>query len=114
MGEPFAHIYAAVPPINCQGLCGASCGPLIIDPPERAHITAATGRHLPDLQPVCPLLDLSPLGQPRCTIYPHRPLLCRLWGTVESMPCPHGCQPDHYLTDEQGHVLLDRARQGGP
>jgi len=29
-------------------------------------------------------------GGTRCIIYPVRPLICRLFGLVEWLPCPHG------------------------
>jgi hypothetical protein len=100
------QVYAQVPAIQCQGLCSESCGPLIIDQPERARIIARTGRDIPNLQLTCPALTI--LG--RCSVYADRPLLCRLWGVVESMPCPSGCRPQRYLTDAEGRALLAQAR----
>jgi len=29
-----------------------------------------------------------------------RPTICRLWGAIASMPCPHGCVPDGGLVDD--------------
>jgi hypothetical protein len=106
MPERLEQIYAEVPAIDCQGLCADSCGPLIIDAPERARIQQHTGRTIPNLQLNCPALTILR----RCSVYNNRPLLCRLWGVVESMPCPWGCRPDRYLTDAEGHALLARAR----
>jgi Fe-S-cluster containining protein len=54
----------------------------------------------------CPYLE-----EERCTVYEVRPLICRLWGLVESMPCPWGCKPERYLTHEEGHELLARAAE---
>ena len=34
----------------------------------------------------------------RCTVYAVRPMICRLWGIDETMPCPYGCVP------EGGHI----------
>lgn len=56
----------------------------------------------------CPLLENE-----RCSVYEVRPMICRLWGLVESMPCPWGCKPDRYLTHEEGLVLLDRVANAG-
>lgn len=43
----------------------------------------------------------------RCGVYEVRPLICRLWGIIESLPCPYGCVPEGgYLPDEDGWRLL--------
>jgi hypothetical protein len=39
--------------------------------------------------PTCPLLV-----EGQCVGYHLRPLVCRAWGAVATMQCPHGCQPD--------------------
>lgn len=106
MPDTFAAIYANVPAIECQGLCHQSCGPLVVEEPERAHIKARTGKTVPDLQFNCPMLTVLK----RCSVYEDRPLLCRLWGVVESMPCEWGCRPARYLTDAEGHALIARTR----
>lgn len=57
-------------------------------------------------------LDVNPDGSctflngTRCSLYSIRPVICRLWGVVESMPCPHGCKPERVLTDEEGFGLV--------
>jgi len=33
-----------------------------------------------------------------CAIYDNRPFLCRLFGTIPSMPCPHGAGPEKMLS----------------
>ncbi|GAB7129184.1 hypothetical protein JCM19000A_36920 [Silvimonas sp. JCM 19000] len=38
-------------------------------------------------------LDCVYLGADGCTVYAERPLICRLFGTVPSLPCPHGLGP---------------------
>lgn len=107
MPDQLDQLYAQVPTIACQGLCHESCGPLVIDPPERERIIARTGRNIPNLATTCPALTM--FG--RCSVYADRPLLCRLWGVVESMPCPWGCRPERTLTDAEGHALLAQARR---
>jgi Fe-S-cluster containining protein len=54
---------------------------------------------------MCPALTV--LG--RCSVYADRPLLCRIWGVVESLPCQWGCRPARVLTDAEGYGLLARA-----
>jgi Fe-S-cluster containining protein len=56
---------------------------------------------------ICPYLE-----DERCSVYEVRPLICRLWGVVDSMPCLWGCQPEpRYLTTEEGYAFLERARE---
>jgi Fe-S-cluster containining protein len=42
----------------------------------------------------------------RCLGYEARPLVCRLFGVVPKMKCPWGCEPERWLTDEEGWALL--------
>ncbi len=43
----------------------------------------------------------------RCAIYEHRPLVCRLYGAVKRMKCPHGCKPKGgYLPEEKARELI--------
>jgi Fe-S-cluster containining protein len=51
----------------------------------------------------------------RCAVYDLRPLVCRLWGAVESMPCVYGCVPEGgYLTDMDAYRLIaESTRIGG-
>ncbi len=60
---------------------------------------------------VCPYLDIE---TKRCTVHENRPLICRLYGVSEGLPCPHGCKPNpRYLTrDEARHYTLESIRIG--
>lgn len=98
------QIYAEVPELECQGLCAESCGPIVVGRAERRRIQQRHGVTVLNLQPDCNALTILR----RCSVYPDRPLLCRLWGVVESMPCPWGCTPARVLSDAEGHVLLRR------
>ena len=104
------EIYAQVPEIDCQGWCHESCGPLVLTDAERQRITDRHGVTIPDLvRWTCPAL--TAFG--RCQVHADRPLLCRMWGVVESMPCPFGCRPPRVLSDAEGHRLLAELRAGG-
>jgi Fe-S-cluster containining protein len=50
-----------------------------------------------------------------CKVYDVRPYVCRIWGAVRAMQCPHGCRPDRFLTVNE---TIDLQRQvmevGGP
>lgn len=110
--------YTRVPPmVDCRGLCHTSCGPVPAGKRERERIQE---RHrvtlpVPKLRsivaellrggdaPTCPALD----ADNRCSVYADRPMVCRLWGAVEDLRCPYGCQPaGGYLTRAQAHEMM--------
>jgi hypothetical protein len=104
------NIYNQLPTINCQGLCADSCGPIQMTPTEHRriqtrHNITIPDRGLHDAGATCEALTM--FG--RCHVYPDRPLLCRLWGLLDILPCVYGCQPDRYLTAAEGYELLAQA-----
>jgi hypothetical protein len=106
------ELYAQMPTVKCKGLCSAICGGRIeCSDLEREVIEARAGKALTtDRRSVCTML--SPNGH--CTVYGDRPMLCRLWGAVPQLPCPHGCEVQDPISDEQGFVLmLESFRVGG-
>ena len=107
-------LYAELPGLECRGLCQQSCGPISMSRMEwrrildRRDVDATQARKLrADL--TCPLL--APNG--RCRVYATRPMICRLWGVAEDMPCLWGCRPERYLSREEGHEFLRRAQEIG-
>ena len=97
------EVYDMVPEVICRGRCHDTCTSVGATPLERAVIRE---RHDVDLGPTIPsrqLAELDDRGQtPRCpalsaintcSIYPDRPLICRLYGADASLPCVHGCVP---------------------
>jgi hypothetical protein len=59
----------------------------------------------------CPYLG----GGGECEIYDQRPLICRIWGMVEQLPCEWGCQPEWLLTEREVAQMmreLDRLKEG--
>lgn len=105
-------LYAELPSINCQGHCWTSCGPVRMSRVEWARIL----RRRPEatmMRPdgMCPLLTPGH----RCGVYSNRPMLCRLWGLVEEMPCVYGCVPENgrLLSTEEGFEFLRRANELG-
>lgn len=92
-------IYAQLPTIACQRKCVACCGPVAVWPTERQRLEAATGRRFDvTLEQQCSYLDrINGL----CTAYAVRPLICRVWGTMQRMACPHGCTPSRQLSHEE-------------
>lgn len=104
-------LYAELPKIECKGKCFDSCGPIDMSVRERRRIEEVSG-------PVtCNGLTCSKLINNRCSVYALRPMICRLWGLIEAMPCHHGCRPEGGLIpDLEGFRLLARSMEigGGP
>ena len=103
-------LYDQIPAIpDCRGHCWISCGPLEMSDRENRRIRDAgftITNHLTARQFAGTFWceALGPDG--RCQVYDLRPLVCRLWGAVESMPCPYGCQPERWLSDAEGRDLV--------
>jgi hypothetical protein len=111
-------IYDQVPAIaDCAGHCWISCGPASITPWERRRLALAGHPVTPDEEARRCTTDfwceaLGPDG--RCRAYDIRPLICRLWGAVDWLPCPHGCKPKGgWLPNKTAFRLLLEASQLG-
>ena len=109
------ELYDSLPGIACKGLCARSCGPVIAEVAEARRCGAdyalmALGEREVAAFSFDRKLRCNLLKNGRCTSYEARPAVCRLWGVVESMPCPWGCVPDRYLTDEEGRAFLYAVR----
>lgn len=96
-------LYDRLPGIDCQRRCAHACGPIVATEVEWHRMEAATGGAPWGVDTVCPHLDRH---AGLCGAHALRPLICRLWGVVETMPCPHGCQPERWLTAEEADVLV--------
>lgn len=69
-------------------------GPLRVKPPEPQG-------------EFCPYLDLE---TKRCTVHARRPLICRLYGVSEGLPCPFGCKPTpRYLTKDEARYYIQES-----
>lgn len=102
-------IYRRIPDIHCAGLCQESCGPIGISRLEAHRIERRAGNiGKVNSNNLCPLLNRF---TGKCSVYHIRPVLCRLWGVVESMPCKFGCIPDpRYLTHQEGLEILRQVK----
>lgn len=49
----------------------------------------------------------SHLKNGKCSIYEHRPFVCRIYGTSELLRC-EGCTPSEYLSEEQTLELIHK------
>lgn len=105
-------LYARLPKIACKQFCHDYCGAVAMTEIEAKRIEKKVHRRLPVL--LGPGLSCSLLSGTRCTVYALRPLICRLWGVVETMRCPHGCQPSRMLTKEEGFRFLEEIGKISP
>lgn len=110
MSHSLAAVYAKVPTLECKPGCHDCCGPVPATRLERRAVHRAV-RETPHLHPLS--LDCPVLRDSRCGAYAVRPLICRLFGTVRKMACPHGIEPSRWLTQDEAHALLREASEIG-
>lgn len=113
------RLYAQIPAIACKGLCHDTCVEQIdMSDTERDQL-ARRRVTIPPVPPGALHAMAEPTDCPaltadrRCSVYEDRPLICRLWGVAESLPCPHGCQPGRILPDDEAFTLIRRSVQAG-
>lgn len=97
------ELYKSLPTINCKRLCQECCGPVI--PSALLPAEAVKFSILPIIS-VRQDLTCGALLLGQCSVYSNRPLICRLYGCVEAMRCPFGCEPAFWMTDEQVEEIL--------
>lgn len=99
-------IYNSLPKINCKKLCHECCGPIAMSKIEHDRILKESGK-VPTYdkkRQACGFLN----KQNECKVYRIRPFICRLFGLVKAMKCPHGCEPERWLTDQEARQLLNQ------
>ena len=102
---------ARIPTFSCVVGCHDCCGPVTASSEEMARLPVKTeaehDRALAELS--CPHL-----GARGCEVYAERPLICRLFGTTPSLPCPNGKRPVYMIdtrTEQEIHAFLASTRQ---
>lgn len=118
MDAELAKLYDRIPAIpDCDGRCWTSCGPVGMSDRERQRIRRAGYRITPYQQAMAKIERYyceALTGDRRCAVYDLRPLVCRLWGAVEGLPCVYGCRPEGgYLSDAEGYWLLAESQRIG-
>lgn len=97
-------IYKLIPDVSCQGLCQQACGPVLMSKAEERRIIDRTGKPV-SFNPKTLTCDrLTAFG--RCSIYPDRPAICRLFGAVDDLPCQWGCKAERPLSSGEGGDIL--------
>lgn len=110
------ELYDQLPKVQCKGLCHDSCTSTDATELEREAIRER-GFELPPGIRHHKMLELIAVGQtPRCSmltslntcrIYDVRPLICRIFGTIRTAACEHGCMSDGWLEQhEVTHILM--------
>ncbi|MCX5066735.1 hypothetical protein OOJ91_12850 [Micromonospora lupini] len=99
------QLYAELPEIDCKGLCHESCTAIVMTPVEQQRVRER-GVEVTPLDMPCPAL--TQLN--RCSVRDVRPLICRLYGLVEQMACPHGCRPEGgFVPEATARRLIERS-----
>ena len=119
MDAELQKLYDRIPVIpDCDGRCWTSCGPVGMSDRERQRIRQAGYKITPYRQAMAMIetfyCEALTEGR-RCAVYDLRPMVCRLWGAVPSMPCIYGCIPEGgFLSEAEGYWLVaESLRIGG-
>ena len=113
MNPALAKIYANLPHLQCKGLCIDQCSVAPCVPAEADHLMERYGYiPLPVGIEGKGLICAKLSEEGKCSIYEDRPLICRMYGLVRAMKCPHGCIPHGgFMSYRKGQKLLDRAKK---
>lgn len=101
------EIYATIPTIECVGKCTEFCGALGMEKGEYEEMRKAGGKE----PAVNNALTCNYLQKGRCSIYDDRPTICRVWGVVDGLPCPHGCKTTRKLAPLEFANLMEKVRK---
>jgi Fe-S-cluster containining protein len=116
-------LYDQVPPMTCKGKCTKACGMIPLERIELEEIKRRLGRRFQekwirngeafgvefmlrtdDFE--CPMLVNG-----RCSVYDIRPMICRLYGIAEGMPCGHDCACIRAMSDAESKALLHKVEK---
>jgi len=100
--------YNKIPKIDCEPGCTECCGIVPISRDEARNIGINDRRLLPVKDDGITCAYVCKTG---CSIYKKRPVLCRLMGVVEKMPCPKR-QPERMLTQKEEDELMNEIFHG--
>lgn len=97
-----------IPSFGCRLGCADCCGLVVWTYREHQALRAyLKERERKEAKPnpaeplTCPYVESG-----QCSVYEVRPLLCRLYGTVAGMQCPHGCRPACLLDAATEEALM--------
>lgn len=100
-----------IPGFACEPGCHDCCGPVTASSEEMARLPHRSDAEHDAALANWDCVHLAPHG---CEAYAERPLICRLFGTTASLPCPRGRGPEHATApdvEQQVHELIASTRQ---
>jgi len=100
-----------IPSFECVPGCHDCCGPVTTSSEEMARLPRKTAA---EQEAALNELNCVHLGPNGCTVYDERPLICRLFGTTPTLPCPNGRRPVeliHPRIEQQVHEYIASTRQ---
>jgi Fe-S-cluster containining protein len=105
------YLRRQIAPFDCVPGCHDCCGPVTASAEELSRLPRkSAAQHAAALQ----AWNCVYLGPQGCEVYAQRPLICRLFGSCSSLPCPHGRRPLQFTAaevEEQVHTLIASTRQ---
>lgn len=98
------RLYDKIPTFDCKPGCSDCCGIVPFSIWEWGQVPHKD--HAPGCLK-CPYVTADD-----CSIYPDRPMMCRLFGAVDRpmLTCPHGCGPERKLTEAEAQEILKEYR----
>lgn len=99
ISKTIKYLRKQIPSFRCKEGCFDCCGPVpfakwewekVKDKREATSLT-------------CPYA--SEIG---CEIYEQRPIVCRIYGTVNKLRCPYGCGPDKLLSEKKENEIMNK------
>lgn len=100
-----------IPSFACVPGCHDCCGPVTASSEEMSRLPVKSDAEHDAALAEYNCVHLGPQG---CQVYDQRPLICRLFGTTPSLPCPRGQGPEQMTepaVEKQVHRLIATTRQ---
>ncbi|MFC5696237.1 YkgJ family cysteine cluster protein [Pseudomonas sp. GCM10022186] len=100
-----------IPAFACEPGCHDCCGPVTASSEEMSRLPVKSDAEHDAALAQWNCVHLGPQG---CEAYEQRPLICRLFGTTPSLPCPRGRGPEtptEAHVERQVHELIASTRQ---
>ncbi len=100
-----------IPSFECVPGCHDCCGPVTTSSEEMARLPRKSAA---EQEAALAELNCVHLGPNGCTVYDERPLICRLFGTTQNLPCPNGRRPAeliHPTAEKAVHQFIASTRQ---
>ncbi|MET0656206.1 MAG: YkgJ family cysteine cluster protein [Pseudoxanthomonas sp.] len=105
------ELRARIPSFRCIVGCHDCCGPVTASSEEMARLPLKSDA---EHEAALAAWSCPHLGEHGCEVYDERPLICRLFGTTPSLPCPNGKRPVYLIdrrTEAEIHSFLANTRQ---